>query len=183
MKKYIIVLLFIPLFVFAQNEGNIWYFGHGAGLDFNSGSPVPLNDGMLNTLEGCATISDDNGDLLFYTDGITVYDKLHNIMPNGTGLLGHYSSTQSAMIVKKPQASNIYYIFTVDTYISSSGDSLCYSEVDMTLNGGLGGVTDVKNVLLFQYAAEKVTAVPHCNGVDFWIVAPQHIDKLYYSYL
>ena len=38
-------------------EGNIWYFGYGAGLDFNSGSPVPLLDGQLYTLEGCASIA------------------------------------------------------------------------------------------------------------------------------
>ena len=58
-------------------EGNIWYFGEYAGLDFNSGSPVALTNGQLNTNEGCATISDNNGNLLFYTDGMTVYNKSH----------------------------------------------------------------------------------------------------------
>jgi hypothetical protein len=67
-----------------------------ARLDFNSGAPVALSDGQLNTLEGCATIADNNGDLLFYTDGYTVYNKNHTIMPNGTGLAGNWSSTQSA---------------------------------------------------------------------------------------
>lgn len=176
-------IVLISQLLIAQNEGNIWYFGNGAGLDFNSGAPVPLNDGMLNTLEGCASISDVNGDLLFYTDGMLVYDKFHNIMPNGTGLLGNNSSTQSAIIVKQPQSSDIYYIFTVDGYSGFSGNGLYYSEVDMTLNGGAGDVTAVKNVLLFQNAAEKVTAIPHSNGVDFWIISPQHTTNLFNSYL
>ena len=70
-------VFFSTFCVYAQNEGNIWYFGTNAGLDFNSGSPVMLSDGMLDTFEGCATISDNNGDLLFYTDGMLVYNKNH----------------------------------------------------------------------------------------------------------
>ena len=89
-------------------------FWKEAGLDFNSGSPVALTNGQLNTTEGCTTISDKNGNLLFYTDGSVVYDKSHQVMPNGYGLLGHYSSTQSAIIVPKPNNPNLYYIFTVD---------------------------------------------------------------------
>ena len=41
----------------AQDQGYLWYFGHGAGIDFNSGSPVPISDGQLNTEEGVYTIS------------------------------------------------------------------------------------------------------------------------------
>ena len=176
-------IVLISQLLVGQNEGNIWYFGNGAGLDFNSGSPVALDDGQLNTMEGCSTISDENGDLLFYTDGMVVYDKFHNIMPNGTGLLGHNSSTQSAIIVKQPQSSSIYYIFTVDGSTGINGNGLYYSEVDITLNDGAGDVTEVKNVLLFQNTAEKVTAVPHSNGVDFWIIAPQFTTNKYFSYL
>tara|TARA_B110000211_G_C14069015_1_gene549069 strand:- start:2194 stop:2424 length:231 start_codon:yes stop_codon:yes gene_type:complete len=58
------ILICSTLFASAQNEGNIWYFGYNAGLDFNSGSPVLLSNGQLNTYEGCATIADNNGDLL-----------------------------------------------------------------------------------------------------------------------
>jgi len=182
MKNYIILLLFIPNFVFAQNEGNIWYFGYGAGLDFNSGTAVAISGGQINTLEGCASISDNNGDLLFYTDGMTVYNKTHTIMANGTGLLGLATSTQTAIIVKKPQSSTIYYIFTVDG-MSGAGGGLCYSEVDLTLNGGLGAVTSVKNIELFANSAEKITAISHDNGTDIWIVAPQHTTNIYFSYL
>ena len=91
--------------VFSQNEANVWYFSEYAGVDFNSGVPVALTDGAMDTREGCATISDASGNLLFYTDGITVWNKIHEVMDNGTGLLGHSSATQSGVIIPKPGSS------------------------------------------------------------------------------
>jgi len=164
------------------NEGNIWYFGENAGLDFNSGVPVALTDGQLNTMEGCASIADNNGDLLFYTDGMVVYNKNHTLMPNGTGLLGNNSSTQSSIIVKKPASSTIYYIFTADGITGSSG-GLNYSEVDITLDGGLGDVTANKNILLIPFTCEKVTAIKHQNSSDFWIISPENNTNIIHSFL
>jgi len=67
----------------AQNgQGGIWYFGAYAGLNFCSGTPVPLTNGALTTSEGCATICDPNCGLLFYTDGITVWNANHTPMSN-----------------------------------------------------------------------------------------------------
>ncbi|HEX9980946.1 MAG TPA: T9SS type B sorting domain-containing protein [Flavobacterium sp.] len=106
--------------VFSQQEASVWYFGRNAGLKFNTdGSVTPLSDGQLNTTEGCSSIADANGNLLFYTDGRTVWDRNHVIMPEGnyfagTGLFGDPSSTQSAVIVPKPGNPDVYYIFTVD---------------------------------------------------------------------
>ena len=114
------------------------------------------------------TISENNGDLLFYTDGITVWDKQHNIMPNGTGLTGDSSSTQSAIIVPKPGDVSIFYIFTVDDLAGPNG--LRYSEVNMTLNGGNGDITNQKNIELNAFTTEKISAVKHANGIDFWVV-------------
>ena len=59
----------------AGKQGNIWYFGEGSGLDFNTlsgGHPTELTNGIISTREGVATISDGDGNLLFYTDGIDV---------------------------------------------------------------------------------------------------------------
>ncbi len=170
MKIYSIILfLLVSTVLFSQKEANIWYFGENAGLDFNSGSPVALTDGQLNTEEGCSTISDANGNLLFYSDGITVYNKNHATMLNGTGLLGHSSSTHSALIVPKPNDPNIYYIFTVDYQRYPNG--LRYSEVDMTLDGGLGGITATKNILLHTPTTEKITAIQGKNRNEVWVVS------------
>ncbi len=168
LKIVIIVLLLTNSALLAQGEANFWYFGENAGLDFGSGSPIALLDGQLNTTEGCATISSSNGALLFYTDGIIVWDKQHNVMPNGNGLLGDPSSTQSGIIVPKPTSPNTYYIFAVAAEAGPAG--LTYSEVDLSLNGGNGDITALKNVQLISPTTEKITAIENDNGQDFWVV-------------
>ena len=168
----------------SANEGNIWHFGQNAGIDFNSGSAIAISGGQINTNEGCASICDVNGNLLFYTDGQNVYDVNHNLMPNGNGLLGNNSSSQSSIIVKLPTSSEIYYVFTVDGNSGITGDGLFYSVVDMTLNGGLGDIVpSQKNILLFSGGDEKVTAVKHQNGSDFWIIGRVVNTNTYNSYL
>jgi len=169
--KYKVFTLFFLLFfnqANAQDEANIWYFGYNAGIDFNSGAPVALTDGQLSTYEGCVTISNAAGELLFYTDGIKVWDKNHTIMPNGFDLLGNSSSTQSGIIVPNPANPNIYYVFTVDELCYPNG--LRFSEVDLSLNGGTGDVTSNKNIPLHTPSTEKITAIKHANGIDFWVI-------------
>jgi len=182
-SKYLfafIVLLSAVVAEAQQKEANVWYFGRFLGLDFNTGTAVPLNDGQLNTTEGVATISDANGGLLFYTDGIRVWNKLHQVMPNGTGLNGDPSSSQSAIIVPKIGDPSRYYVFTVDQLSGPRG--LCYSVVNMALGGGNGDV-ETKNVLLQNNVVEKITAVRHCNNRDVWVVAHGSVSDIYYSFL
>jgi gliding motility-associated-like protein len=183
MKKQLISLLFIfqCLFSFAQGEGNHWYFGYTAGLDFTSGAPVPDLNGALNTWEGCSAVSDKNGNLLFYTDGSLVYTRNHTIMPNGSGLLGNSSSTQSAMIVKKPGTDTTYYIFTTP---AASAGGFYYSEVNLNLNGGFGDIVlSTKNTNLLPLVGERVTAAKHSNGIYSWIITKVTNTDAYYAYL
>lgn len=120
MRTFIILFVSaISLSVFGQGEANNWYFGNNAGITFNTNPPSALTNGQLNTNEGCSSISDPNGNLLMYTDGRTIWDKNHNIMPNadyfgGTGLNGDPSSTSSGLIVPHPTEPNLYFVFTVD---------------------------------------------------------------------
>ncbi|MBO3116009.1 T9SS type B sorting domain-containing protein [Winogradskyella sp. DF17] len=166
---------------FAQKEASNWYFGNNAGLNFNAAGTEALLDGQLQTGEGCATISNRQGGLLFYTDGITVWDRNHNITPNGTGLLGSPSSTQSAIIVPKPNNANIYYIFTAAA--GGGDDGLNYSEVNMALNDGNGDITPLKNIQLLTPVPEKVTAIDHQNGNDYWVVSHEWETNRFFSYL
>lgn len=200
---FIVLLLFSCTHAFAQREAGIWYFGYEAGLDFNSGEPVAITNSKMITEEGCASISDYKGNLLFYTDGSTVWNKDHNIMSNGSGLLGHRSSTQSALIVPNPTNRNIYYIFTIDqpdprnadgnpltNKDDGVNDGLNYTEVNMTLEGGLGAVNPTKkNIHLVTYnpsnkiesafkASEKITAVKHHDDNSIWVIT-HFIDKFF----
>ena len=161
----------------SRKHANIWYFGD-AGLDFNSGAPVPLVNSAMKAFEGTATIANDQGQLLFYSDGVTVWNKKHTVM--GSGLLGNNNSAQSCLIVRNPGKQHIYYIFTTDAI--GRPDGLRYSTIDMSLNGGLGGITE-KNVLLYTPTAEKLTAVLHKNKRDVWVVSQLHGTSSFRSYL
>ncbi len=188
MKKHLILYLFLFTFTLhAQYETSHWFFGTHAGLNFQSGAPVPEAGGQMDTEEGCSSISDACGNLLMYTNGVTIYNANHQIMLNGDGLHGSDSSTQSGIIVPKPGDPNIYYVFTVDEAYAGIADSrgLKYTIVDMTLDNGLGGVPEdpnpnpsgitYKNISLVEHATEKVTAVISSDGSSIWVLtlAPQ----------
>lgn len=168
LKIFLCVLFVICDFLSnAQNQTNIWMFGANCKLDFTSGTPVAGLPSAINTYEGCASISDSSGHILFYTDGITVWNKNNLPMPNGTGLMGDNSSTQSSIIVPQPGNASIYFVFTVDYNGGTNG--FRYSVVNISLNGGLGDVT-TKNVLLLADCYERMTAVRHGNNSDCWVV-------------
>jgi gliding motility-associated-like protein len=159
---------------------NVWHFGAKVGMDFSNGSPVPIYNSKLSTEEGSSSVSDSLGNLLFYTDGVSVWNKNNFKMPNGTDLFGHTSSTQSALIVKKPGNLSIYYIFTTDAQAGVNG--LNYSMVDMTLNGGLGDVT-LKNSPLQIPTCEKLIGIRHCNQKDVWVVTHDWNSSCFRAFL
>ena len=163
----------------AQHETDHWYFGTNGGMNFTSGSPVSLSDGMTNTTEGSAAISDDAGNLLFYTDGVTVWNQSQNIMVNGTGLHGGISSTQSALILPQPGSDSLYYIFNAGEYGSNGFE---YSVVDMSLQSGEGEVI-LKNVSVLTGVTEKLTAAKHANGTDYWIITHDVYNNRFYACL
>ncbi|HYG15037.1 MAG TPA: PKD domain-containing protein, partial [Bacteroidia bacterium] len=181
LQRKTIILAFFFLFALtsirAQKEGSVWYFGHNAGLDFNFTPPKVLTNGAINTYEGCATVCNKFGQLLFYTDGIKVYDKTHAQMPNGDSLTGDLSSTQSGIIVQNPDTPHVFYVFT-----TGAGKKFAYSVVDTSLNGGKGDVR-LKNVQLLTLSGEKLTAIKHKNGRDTWVLTHQTSNNSFFAYL
>ncbi len=164
----LISLLFISFASNAQSSADWWYFGLNAGVHFESTGPVADTNGLLYTFEGCASISNNSGDLLFYTDGRWVFNAIHDTMPNGFGLLGNSSSSQSAIIVPHPGNPSLYYIVTVPV---STTLGIRYTLVNMNLDGGLGDVdTTEKNVFLIDGTGENVCAVKNASGQGLWIV-------------
>src|SRR6188768_1083145 len=115
MKRSLLTLfVFCSLFCDAQKQGNMWFFGDHAGLDFSSGSPVFVSGQTVGMCEGTASLCDSSGALLFYTDGTQLWNGNQQPMPNGDSLLGHWSSSQSAIIIPLPGSSRFFYVFTTD---------------------------------------------------------------------
>ena len=178
-KPLFFCLLFITGVLSAQRADN-WVFGQRAVLSFTSGQPASTQLSSMYQSEGSTSISDENGQLLFYSDGVSVWSADHTLMPNGTGLFGHSSSTQSGMIVPFPNDSNRYYLFTSGAQGGSNG--LCYSVVNMSLNNGTGDV-ESKNNQISPYVREKITAVNHCNGDDVWVITRDNRNGDFLAYL
>lgn len=165
------------------NQTVVWYFGSSAGMRFNTTPPTALGDGSIDTREGCATICDAFGNLLFYTDGKSVWNRLHDLIPGGNNTLGGgSSSTQSALIVPSPSNPAVYYIFTTDAIADNQGNGFAYSIVDMTRDNGKGIVSQ-PFIPLQAETGEKLTAVRHTNGRDIWVIVRSAFENKLYSFL
>ncbi|MGB3467052.1 MAG: gliding motility-associated C-terminal domain-containing protein [Cyclobacteriaceae bacterium] len=134
---------------------NQWYFGERAGIDFNPTVRALADENIMDSPEGCASFSDLNGDLLFYTNGNTVWNKDHLIMENGETIGGDSTSTQAAIAVNAPYDSTIYYVFTTQQ-IEKDSVFTSYSIVDMKYDLARGKVV-AKNVPLFFNSTERLT--------------------------
>ena len=165
-----------------SKENNHWRFGLQVGLDFNSGSPVQVWSSMKG-FENCAVLSDQNGDLMFYTNGGQVsvstqypggiWNRNDQLMPNGAFTfsdIGCSSSASSALIVPDPGDSSEYYVFVTSCAEESFLPGLGYHKVDMDLDNGLGDVTQ-KNQFVTYLHNENIAGVRHCNGRDYWMAA------------
>jgi hypothetical protein len=159
-----------------------WIFGQRAGINFQTietgATPVVITGSSVSQ-EGCSSISNQKGELLFYTDGNTVYTSGNTIMVEGLNLSSSGTSTQSSLIVPQPNSDN-YYIFTTDYEGNPNGFE--YSIVDMLKQNGDGQIT-LKNIKLIPFAiTEKVTACSHSNEEDYWIITHTSGDSKFYSY-
>ena len=170
----------------AQLQNNQWRFGFNSAIDFNTtpisfptGTALPTIDPPLitgNQIEGTASIADRNtGELLFYTDGVTIWNALNQPMPNGSDLGGSdaLSSYMAAVIVPIPGGCNStkYYVFCIDDYEEGS-DGITYSVVDMSLDNGLGDVVaGQKSIPLYDNETELLLAYPKSSGDGYWIIS------------
>ncbi len=182
MKKQLLLLFVSGLLLnlHAQKETDNWFFGVSAGLDFTSGVPAIQAGAVYSMPEGCASMSTSSGTLLFYSDGSQVWNANHQIMPNGSGLHGEISSTQSCIIVPKPASATQYYIFTTAGYGDTAGFK--YSIIDMTLDGGLGDVTATKNIPVLDSVTEKLCAIRTTVGGSYWIMIHKWDSDAFYAY-
>jgi gliding motility-associated-like protein len=181
----------------AQKEWTFnWHFGEKVSLGFSSGAPMLGVGSEMQTAEGCASISDEAGNLLFYTNGGgrdpiqsggqpsgKIWNRLNEVMYDMSFTEGGgWSAAQSSIIFPKPEDAGKYYLFTMEEAEFDIGGTvpgqplgrgLSYFVVDMALNGGLGGVEAyAEGIYLPTY--EGLCAVGHPNGIDYWVVVHQN---------
>ncbi|MBK8681650.1 MAG: T9SS type A sorting domain-containing protein [Bacteroidetes bacterium] len=183
MKRLIIISIVTILcnYTKAQYRHINWCFADSIGLNFST-TPPAIFECSLTSYNNSSSISvscisDETGNLLFYTNGNKVWNKEHNLMQNGSGLFGIWSSDYPyiyPLIIPKPHDENIYFLF-------HGSEPVYYSLIDISYNDGLGKVIDKNKLLETPWpnnSTHKLNAVKHGNGRDWWIIFP----SIYYDW-
>lgn len=126
-----VLLIFCYLHSAAQSKGDyVWIFGSNAEpLEGSEGSLLVFNDTAgrdtaymplsANIGSNNASLCDEDGRLLFYTNGCAVFDSTFQIMDNGDGInegslvvqcdIGNYSGVQNSIIIPDNYNDAQYY--------------------------------------------------------------------------
>ncbi|MFK5855418.1 MAG: gliding motility-associated C-terminal domain-containing protein [Bacteroidota bacterium] len=177
----LIIILTLQSYSQPIKRTNTWYFGKYAGVDFNSGEPVPLYDGKLYTSgRGVISMSDTNGNLLFYTNGLRLWNRNHASITNN--FMGQAIQFVSFPVIG---SGHLYYVFGVPVYgPPQQYHRTQYAIIDMTMNGGLGGVSGPNIYLDAAWdASSKITAAKHKNKQDIWVITRKYTENKYASFL
>ena len=184
-NKLLICSVLFSEIVFGQLQNNTWYFSPAnVGIQFNFVTNVPsvvTGHASLTSLHGCGIASvPSTGAVMFYTDGVNVFDVNNLQMPNAGSLNGGVSCAEKGNIVQVPGSCNRYYIFSDDANSPTAG-SLYYSIVNMSLpgNGTVAAPTgDVEaaslNTVITNNSTESFTIAPNTNGNSFWLIVPMN---------
>ena len=165
-------------------EGSIWYLGSYTGFDFKYDPPKVLNDSkMYNLTSRTSTIADEFGNLLFYTNGDTVWNKHHKVMMNGIklNLYPHnYGSNpaSSCVIVPHPGDGELYYIFIASKFDPYTYSEFSYAIVDISADNGNGAVVQ-KNIELLDSSSALLTVTSHADEKSFWVTVHDGYENLY----
>lgn len=186
-KKNILCLLLLLIdmgsnsFVCQAQQDNIWMFGQHMGIDFNSGTPVPIYSATTSTTGEYASVCSRHGQLLFYTNGSTVWGYNHLPMANGLDLTGLGTSDigrDGVLIAPYPGVPDKYYIFSITR---GPGFKLFYSIVDMSLSNGVGDVVAGQKSILLD------TNVKFSEGVagadcNIWIITHDRNTNAFHAF-
>lgn len=172
----LLLAVFYPALLNAQYhipQNRTWAMGFNTGLDFNTEPPTVITTNLASGNEGCASVCDSAGALLFYTNGTNVWTADGTLMPNGTDINepinNTISTTQGALIVPDPANSDRYYLFSLTSVLECR---LYCNVIDMSLNSGQGDIDmsfPLRGTVLAGGLTEKMVAVPGCNN-KVWVL-------------
>ncbi|MBI1191825.1 MAG: hypothetical protein GC205_01435 [Bacteroidetes bacterium] len=169
-------MFFIPLMSFAQGRTANWIFGDGYHVKFAGVEPevLPFIEGF-EAYEGASCISDKNGNLLFYSNTVRIWNAHFQPLFNSDTLPAlnvppSSSKTNGTIFLPWPgDSTDRFFAFF---QMNDLDNRLYCSNIDRQLDGGLGGILDeFKNVLVWDWPVfEQLSAVKHANGRDWWLI-------------
>ena len=169
----------------------MWAFGNGSGLNFNT-TPVSSFTSSLKGLTPpyyVSSICDTAGKLLFYTNGVRVWNS-NNIVLKRFKEWWPWSKNVMPLIVPYISNDSLYYLFGIDNLDDPDRESykLQYLTIKMKHAGDVEeavyprpqSATSFYTTLLTN-TSHVVAATSHCNRKDIWVTT--HAPGALYSYV
>lgn len=193
-KFFIGLIVFISVNLTAQKMPNKWFFGFKTGLNFTKGNPYIIRGesgttrqkGIQNEYRGLenelgVVMSDEDGEVLFYADGSRIWDGNYHELD----VLLQSSSSHSQMhAVKIPQKNNEYLIIHPKG-VNDDVSGWLYTKISGS-KGELMKLHEDNKTFIEGHFMQASTIVPHCNGIDYWLVlhyASKENSNEYVSFL
>lgn len=149
-------------------------------LDWDYSQNIGANY-FFSSVCNSATISDKAGNLLFYANGETIYHRNFDTLWSTNTIYPYRRSATQSIFIPKPNNANRYYYFTPPGI--PYGNGIRYTELDVSLNNGIGGIVGGANHYLTGPSTNKVTATYHANGSYVWVLMHQMESNLFKAYL
>ncbi len=159
-----------------------WYFGDNAGFTFMTDPVSILGGSQMVTAEATSVLSDEDGNLLLYTNGEVVWNGNHQVVLELNDLFQSSvinplinMSAMGAVLVPAPGNDNLVYFFGVTPHNAIPlFQMLFYATIDLNANGGIGAPTGLATVIDFEYS-EKILPICKSDGSGFWLLVPKAI--------
>lgn len=207
-KSPFILGLLLPAFVAAQKTDYQWALGgfnpscttckYRFFYNFKTDPPsIVLRDDTISTPHFMASYSDKQGNILFLSEGLRIYEKTARQVENGFGLnptfkefqsYRGYPFQQSGFFLENPGDSNLLYLIHLDmdmypvNTLQFVGKNLMVTTIDRRANNGAGKVVS-KNEVLVSGFLQNAAATRHANGRDWWILVPDAALNRYHRFL
>lgn len=217
-KNFIHVLVLVHVLVcsmLGQSKRDYqWIIGYDTSLLDVGGNAILFNFNFCPTnivniltvhnfhMEGSNTsMSDEEGNLLFYSNGCYIVNAEGVIMENGDsinpGLIqnvwcpaGGSPIPQGVISIPAPGSDSLYYVFNLDmdipywlqdSFLGIAPERLYYHVIDMSQGGGLGRVI-AKHQIAVQdtFSRGTIKAARHANGEDWWIITQKSHSNCYF---
>ncbi len=204
-KKLISILLFFGIIssLQAQKLYDLWPYGNVTTNPIKVTSYFKVlanNDTSIattskaNFLTTVASICDSSGQMLFYTNGISIFNAQHEIIPNGDSInfgnlwnsfkLDGYLAPQSIQIIPVPNKIGEYYM--IHQIVDFDVNDIFPKQLDYTvikLDENKKPKVSEKNIVVYENFHEFFSLVKHGNGVDYWLFVPDALTNTYQYFL
>jgi len=182
------LLILFAIVSHAQEYKNNWNFGVGVSLNFDTPPPT-VGSSSINSPIHATSMSDDSGNLLFYSNAKSIWNSSNTLL---TGLVGGFlagddQASQGISFQNPADQSQYYYFYLTasDAESRSAENGLFYSIIETASAPTLSMIAEDVEVFCTGCTgdpfSEALTAVPHCNGMDYWVIV--HGDEELIVYL